>query len=81
MLVFHGTADEEVFYKRCAALVERSRENGGNVEIRIYRGATHSFDSPSRKRQRVGANAAATEDALERSLRFFSRYLSPQARP
>src|SRR5207253_528111 len=47
-LVFHGTADEEVSYKRCAALVEKSRGNGGNVEIMLYRGATHSFDSPSR---------------------------------
>ena len=74
-LVFHGTADEEVSYKRCAALVERSRENGGNVEIQIYQGATHSFDSPSRKRQKVDANAAATDDAVERSLRFFARHL------
>src|SRR5436190_13945125 len=74
-LVFHGTADEEVSYKRCAALVERSRENGGNVEIKIYPGATHSFDSPSRKRQKVDANAEATEDAVERSRDFFARYL------
>ena len=74
-LVFHGTADEEVSYKRCAALVDKSRENGGNVQIKLYPGATHSFDSPSRKRQRVDANSAATEDAVERSLRFFARYL------
>jgi dienelactone hydrolase len=75
VLVFHGTADEEVSYKRCAALVEKSRENGGNVQIKIYQGATHSFDSPSRKRQKVDANADATEDALEQSLRFFAQYL------
>jgi carboxymethylenebutenolidase len=74
-LVFHGTADEEVSYKRCVALVERSRESGGTVEIQVYPGATHSFDSPSRKRQRVDANSAATDDAVERSLRFFARYL------
>jgi dienelactone hydrolase len=80
-LVFHGTADEEVSYKRCAALVEKSRANGGNVEIKLYRGATHSFDSPSRKRQRVDANSDATEDAVERSLRFFARYLAPRSRP
>jgi dienelactone hydrolase len=76
-LVFHGTADEEVSYKRCAALVDKSRENGGNVEIRIYPGATHSFDSPSRERQKVDANSAATGDAVERSLQFFARYLRP----
>jgi carboxymethylenebutenolidase len=56
ILIFHGTADEEVSYKRCAALVDRSRENGGNVQIKLYEGATHSFDSPSRKRQKVDAN-------------------------
>jgi carboxymethylenebutenolidase len=80
-LILHGTADEEISYKRCAALVDKTRENGGNVEIKIYPGATHSFDSPSRKRRSVDANAAATEDALERSLQFFARHLGPGARP
>src|SRR5262245_24859009 len=75
MLIFHGTADEEVSYERCADLVQKSRANGGNIEIKIYPGATHSFDSPGRKRQRIDANAAATEDAVERSLRFFARQL------
>jgi dienelactone hydrolase len=64
-----------VSYKRCADLVEKSQQNGGNVKIRIYHGATHSFDSPSRKRQKVDANAEATEDALAQSLRFFARHL------
>lgn len=80
-MIFHGTADEEVSYKRCAALVKRSRDNGGNVEIKLYRGATHSFDSPSRSRQRIDANAAAVKDAIERSLRFFARYLVTGALP
>jgi dienelactone hydrolase len=77
-LVFHGTADEEVSYRRCAALVEKSRANGGNVEIILYPGATHSFDSPSRKRQRVDANSSATVEAVERSKRFFARYLKSE---
>jgi dienelactone hydrolase len=81
VLVFHGTADEEVSYKRCAALVETSRANGGDVDIRLYPGATHSFDSPARKRQKVDANAEATEDAVDRSLRFFAHHLGPAARP
>lgn len=80
VLVFHGTADEEVSYKRCAALVETSRANGGNVEIKIYPGATHSFDSPTRSRQKVGANAEATEDAVDRSLRFFAHQLGRPTR-
>jgi carboxymethylenebutenolidase len=75
VMVFHGTADEEVSYKRCAALVERSRENGGKVWIKTYEGATHSFDSPSRKRQRIDANAEAAEDAIGRALQFFARHL------
>jgi len=76
VLVFHGTADEEVSYKRCEKLVELSRENGGNVHIKIYDGATHSFDSPSRKRQKVDANSEATDDAVQRAVRFFSRHVS-----
>jgi|SRR5262245_26040586 len=76
VLVFHGTADEEVSYKRCEKLVEVSRENGGNVHIKIYDGATHSFDSPSRKRQKVDANSEATDDAVQRAMRFFARHVS-----
>lgn len=71
-LVFHGTADEEVSYKRCAGLVEKARAGGGDVEIKIYEGATHSFDSPASKRQKLDANAESTEDAIERSLHFFA---------
>jgi len=75
VLMLHGTADEEVSYKRCASLAERSREAHGNIEIKIYPGATHSFDAPTRKRQSNDANATATEDAVARSLRFFARYV------
>jgi carboxymethylenebutenolidase len=80
-LVFHGTGDEEVSYKHCAALVNRSRESGANIEIMLYPGATHSFDSPSRKRQKVDANSTATADAVERSLRFFAQYLGVATHP
>jgi len=80
VMVFHGTADEEVSYKRCAELVARSREAGGNVDIKVYPGATHSFDSPARKRQSIEANSIATDDAIERALRFFARYVAPANR-
>jgi len=76
VLVFHGTDDEEVSDERCADLVEESREHGGDVEIVLYPDATHSFDTPTRKRQRIEANAEAREDAIERSLAFFARHLS-----
>ncbi len=74
-LVLHGTADEEVSYKRCRTLVEKARAEGGDITIQIYDGATHSFDSPSRKRQGVEANAIATDDAVKRSLEFFARHV------
>lgn len=80
LLLLHGTADEEVSYKRCVSLAERSREAGGQVEIKIYPGATHSFDSPVRPRQSNDANATATEDAVQRALQFFARYVSGGAR-
>lgn len=69
--VFHGSADEEVSPKRCTALVEDSRAHGGDIEMRLYPGATHDFDDPGRKRQGVAANAAAKRDAMARALVFF----------
>jgi carboxymethylenebutenolidase len=73
--VFHGADDEEVSPRRCRALVRKSRALGGDIAIRIYAGATHGFDDPSRKRRRIPANAAAAEDAIARALRFFAREL------
>jgi dienelactone hydrolase len=70
--VFHGTADEEVSPRRCGELVERSRAEGGDIDIRFYPGASHSFDDPGQKRQSNDANAAATEDAVQAALRFFA---------
>jgi len=73
--VFHGTGDRETSSSRCAAFVERSRKLGGDIAITLYPGATHAFDDPSRKRQRNPANAAATEDVIERARDFFARHL------
>src|SRR5208282_6771149 len=68
---FTRPADEDVSYKSCAALVQKRRANGGNVEIKLYVAATHSFDAPSRKRQRVETNSSATEYAFALSQQFF----------
>jgi carboxymethylenebutenolidase len=73
--VFHGTGDEEVSPRKCSKLVERSRTLGGDISIQLYRGATHGFDDPNSKRQRLDANAEAREDAIARSVRFFARQL------
>jgi carboxymethylenebutenolidase len=78
--VFHGAADEEVSPRRCGELVERSRSDGGAIEIRFYPGASHSFDDPGSKRQSVEANVVATEDAVRRSLQFFADQLEEPRR-
>jgi carboxymethylenebutenolidase len=70
--VLMGLADEEVSPKRCKALVDASRAEGGDIAITLYPGATHSFDDPSTKRQKVEANADATEDAVARAVRFLA---------
>lgn len=73
--IFHGTADEETSPKVCSQFVEDSKRQGGNIEITLYPGATHSFDDPGTKRQRVEANAEATEKAIPEALEFFARNL------
>jgi dienelactone hydrolase len=73
--VFMGRADEEVSSKRCAKLVAASRQQGGDIEITLYAGASHGFDDPSTKRQAVEANAAATEDARKLAVQFFAQTL------
>ena len=79
--VFHGTDDEEVSANRCRSFVERSRARGGDIEIRLYDGATHGFDDPSSRRQGVEANAVATQDAIARAQRFFATELAGNAKP
>jgi dienelactone hydrolase len=74
--VFHGTADEEVSYRACRALVERARGHGGDIEITLYQNATHDFDAPIRGRQSVEANADAKADAMEKAQHFFAQQLS-----
>jgi carboxymethylenebutenolidase len=73
--VFMGEADEEVSPKRCAALINESRAAGSDISIQLYPGAEHSFDDPGARRQRVPANATASEDATPRVLRFLAQQL------
>jgi dienelactone hydrolase len=73
--VFHGTDDEEVSPRRCSALVEKARELGSDIAIRLYDDATHGFDDPSPKRRHLPANATAAADAIARAERFFAKEL------
>jgi len=77
--VFMGTADEEVSPKRCKALVDASNAAGGDITIWLYPGATHSFDDPGAKRQKVEANADATDDAVQRATKFFAAQFAARA--
>lgn len=65
-----GDADEEVSTERCASLVEASAGKGGDIAIKIYPGATHGFDDPNWKRQKIDANSQATDDAVPRAKDF-----------
>jgi len=75
VLAFHGTADEETSPQRCRRLVERSRALGGDISLKLYPGASHSFDDPGR--QKEPANRAATADAKASAEALFGRILVP----
>jgi carboxymethylenebutenolidase len=75
--VYQGSADEEVSPRRCAELVEKSRARGGDIEFKLYPGATHDFDSPTLSRQGVDANADAMEDVIPRATKFLAGILKP----
>ncbi len=74
VLAFHGMDDKETSYRRCQQLVDRSRAMGGDISIKLYPGASHSFDDPGR--QNVPANSAATGDAFASSEALFERVLA-----
>lgn len=76
--VFMGTEDEEVSHDRCRDLIGASRARGHAVSFTSYRGATHSFDDPGRRRQSVPANARATADVREQAAIFFNEALAPR---
>lgn len=77
--VYMGTDDEEVSHDRCRDLIGTARARGQDVEFLSYRGASHSFDDPGRRRQGVAANARATADVRERLGVFFDEALAPRA--
>jgi carboxymethylenebutenolidase len=79
--IFHGLADEETSPKVCAKLVRLSKaKTGSDIDIELFPGATHGFDDPSEKHQRVEQNAEAAEEAIQAALGFFSKQLRQAAR-
>ena len=44
--VYHGSADDYTPLNQCARYVDRMRQAGKDVELTVYPGAYHAFDSP-----------------------------------
>ncbi|MCR5871200.1 MULTISPECIES: dienelactone hydrolase family protein [unclassified Sphingomonas] len=76
--VFMGTADEKVSPKLCQTLVDRSKAAGNDIAIRMFEGATHSYDTPAESRQSVAANAAAKAATEADVLAFLAARLKEQ---
>lgn len=65
--VFMGSGDAEVSPVLCERFVRRSANRGGDIAITMFRGAEHSYDTPTKTRQSVPANVeakAATETGV-----------------
>jgi carboxymethylenebutenolidase len=75
LLVLVATNDREVSPTVCEKFAADVRARGGNIGIVRYAGATHAFDEPSSKRQRIDANRIALQDSEKRAAAFFHRYL------
>lgn len=75
--VFIGTADEEVSPALCEKLVARAREKGGDITLATFKDATHSYDTPTKSRQSVKANAEAKAATEADILAFLAAALKP----
>lgn len=89
LLILAGELDDWTPAPPCKALADRSRARGEPVEIEIYPGAYHSFDSDAPVRVRndvirsghpvhVGGNPAARDAAYRRIQEFFGKHLAAQ---
>jgi carboxymethylenebutenolidase len=77
--VFIGTADEEVSPALCEKLVTQSHGKGGDITLTSFKGATHSYDTPTRSRQSVKANAEAKAATETDILAFLAKMLKRPA--
>lgn len=76
--VFMGTADEKVSPKLCQVFVDRSKAAGNDIALRMFEGATHSYDTPMKSRQSVAANADAKAATEAEVLAFLAARLRGQ---
>jgi len=67
--------DEEVSPKRCEDFARHAKTDGNDIKVIVYPGAAHNFDDPSKSKQEIPANHAATEDAMRQAEAFFAAHL------
>lgn len=92
VLILIGEQDDWTPAEPCLRMVEASRAAGHPVDIKVYPGAHHSFDSDrpvryvaernnasswSGRGATTGGNPVAWEDARQQVRRFFVRHLMP----
>ena len=96
LLILTGELDDWTPAEPCRRLAEAASAAGHRVEIKVYPGAHHSFDSiapvryvaerininaPSGRGATTGGNAAAWADAIGQVERFLSEHLVKRAAP
>jgi dienelactone hydrolase len=89
LLILIGALDDWTLAEPCRRLTETAQSAGYPVEIKVYRGAHHSFDSilpvrylperinvnsPTGRGATTGGNAEAWADAVGRVSRFLERH-------
>lgn len=75
LVLLIGTQDQEVKPANCTALAKSAKANGSDLEIILYEGADHAYDTPIPRYQDVPANAAASQDTKRRAEEFIRRYM------
>lgn len=74
--MFIASDDEEVAPVPCRQLAEALRARGiTDFTMVWYDGATHAFDDPGARRQKVEANQRARADSMRRAEAFFAQQL------
>lgn len=72
LLILHGDADGNIPVALSHRLYDRLHANGGDVDMHIYPGAAHGFDTP----WSPGYSPEAASDAWQRMNAFLKRKLS-----
>ncbi len=75
--IFLAAGDEEVSPINCQQVAQRSIDAGTKATVTLYPGATHDFDDPGAKRQRVPGNQAAKADAMARAAAVIDGFNRP----